>query len=115
VEKNDFYEIISNHWKKLQILREQANSAKSIEKDHKALKAKLDEDKEHKETSNIPMQIEVKVERGYKKDEVKVNTILEIKVREIIHTDGVVIDGDCEVDEKTLTGVILLKLRQKLR
>jgi len=40
VEKNDFDEIMSNHWKKLQILREQVNSAKSIEKDQ-ALKSEI--------------------------------------------------------------------------
>jgi len=42
VEKTDFEEIMSNPWKKLQILREHANSAKSIENNHKALRAKLD-------------------------------------------------------------------------
>jgi len=36
VEKIDFEEKMSNYWKKLQILREQAYSAKSIEKDQKA-------------------------------------------------------------------------------
>jgi len=35
---------MSNHWKKLQILREQGNSTKSVKVDHKALKAKFDED-----------------------------------------------------------------------
>lgn len=37
-------------------------------------------------------------------DEVKVNTVLAVKAGETIPIDGVVIDGNCEVDEKTLTG-----------
>ncbi|KAJ7979423.1 Cadmium/zinc-transporting ATPase 3 [Quillaja saponaria] len=37
-------------------------------------------------------------------DEVKVNTILAVKAGEVIPIDGVVVDGKCEVDEKTLTG-----------
>jgi hypothetical protein len=56
VEKTDFEEIMSNHWKKLQILREQATSAKSIEKDHKALKAKVDEDEVKPEGENLRQQ-----------------------------------------------------------
>jgi hypothetical protein len=53
VEKTNFEEIMSNHWKKLQNLREHANSAKSIEKDQKALKAKLDEDEVKPEGDNL--------------------------------------------------------------
>jgi kinetochore protein Nuf2 len=53
VEKTDFEEIMSNHWKKLQILREHANSAKSIEKDWKALRAKLDKDEVKPEGENL--------------------------------------------------------------
>ncbi|KAL7193918.1 hypothetical protein ACSBR2_025540 [Camellia fascicularis] len=37
-------------------------------------------------------------------DGVDVNTILAIKAGEIIPIDGIVVDGKCEVDEKTLTG-----------
>ncbi|KAK9266552.1 hypothetical protein L1049_001596 [Liquidambar formosana] len=37
-------------------------------------------------------------------DEVKVGTILAVKAGETIPIDGVVVDGKCEVDEKTLTG-----------
>ncbi|XP_019464429.1 PREDICTED: putative inactive cadmium/zinc-transporting ATPase HMA3 [Lupinus angustifolius] len=37
-------------------------------------------------------------------DVVKLNTILAVKAGEVIPIDGVVIDGNCEVDEKTLTG-----------
>ncbi|KAF9679851.1 hypothetical protein SADUNF_Sadunf06G0058500 [Salix dunnii] len=37
-------------------------------------------------------------------DEVKLNTVLAVKAGEIIPIDGVVVDGNCEVDEKTLTG-----------
>ncbi|KAK4265523.1 hypothetical protein QN277_026568 [Acacia crassicarpa] len=37
-------------------------------------------------------------------DEVKVNTVLAIKAGEVIPIDGIVVDGTCEVDEKTLTG-----------
>jgi len=70
----------------------------------KHFKDTLDEDKEHKEIANSPMKIEAKAERGYQKDEVKVNTILAIKAGEIIPIDEFVIDGECEVDEKTLTG-----------
>jgi len=61
------------------------------------------------------VQIEAKAERGYQKDEVKVNTILAIKAGEIIPIDGVVIDGDCEVDEKTLTGGHSLETMAKFK
>ncbi|KAI4344443.1 hypothetical protein L6164_011672 [Bauhinia variegata] len=37
-------------------------------------------------------------------DEVKMNTILAVKAGEAIPIDGIVVEGDCEVDEKTLTG-----------
>ncbi|XP_019058760.1 PREDICTED: cadmium/zinc-transporting ATPase HMA3 isoform X1 [Tarenaya hassleriana] len=37
-------------------------------------------------------------------DEVKINTVLAVKAGETIPIDGVVVDGNCEVDEKTLTG-----------
>ncbi|XP_019454567.1 PREDICTED: putative cadmium/zinc-transporting ATPase HMA4 isoform X4 [Lupinus angustifolius] len=37
-------------------------------------------------------------------DDVKVNTIIAVKTGEVIPIDGVVVDGNCEVDEKTLTG-----------
>ncbi|CAK7345757.1 unnamed protein product [Dovyalis caffra] len=37
-------------------------------------------------------------------DEVKLNTILAVKAGEVIPIDGIVVDGNCEVDEKTLTG-----------
>ena len=56
VEKTDLEEIMSNHRKKLQILREQATSAKSIENDPKALKAKVDEDEVKLEGENLRQQ-----------------------------------------------------------
>ncbi|GAV63077.1 E1-E2_ATPase domain-containing protein/Hydrolase domain-containing protein [Cephalotus follicularis] len=37
-------------------------------------------------------------------DEVKLNTFLAVKAGEVIPIDGIVVDGTCEVDEKTLTG-----------
>ena len=37
-------------------------------------------------------------------DEVKLNTVLAVKAGEIIPIDGVVVDGNCEVDERMLTG-----------
>ena len=37
-------------------------------------------------------------------DEVKLNTVLAVKAGEVIPIDGVVLEGNCEVDEKTLTG-----------
>nr|XP_009803733.1 PREDICTED: cadmium/zinc-transporting ATPase HMA3 isoform X3 [Nicotiana sylvestris] len=37
-------------------------------------------------------------------DEVKVNSILAVKAGETIPIDGVVVEGECDVDEKTLTG-----------
>ncbi|KAJ4709266.1 Cadmium/zinc-transporting ATPase 3-like protein [Melia azedarach] len=36
--------------------------------------------------------------------EVKLNTVLAVKAGEVIPIDGIVVDGECEVDEKTLTG-----------
>lgn len=46
-------------------------------------------------------------------DEVKVNTILAVKAGEVIPIDGVVLDGTCEVDEKTLTGESFPVAKQK--
>lgn len=37
-------------------------------------------------------------------DEVKVNTVVAVKAGETIPIDGIVVDGNCEVDEKNLTG-----------
>ncbi|KAL3644198.1 Cadmium/zinc-transporting ATPase hma2 [Castilleja foliolosa] len=37
-------------------------------------------------------------------DEVKLNTVLAVKAGEAIPIDGVVVEGNCEVDEKFLTG-----------
>ncbi|GMH13613.1 hypothetical protein Nepgr_015454 [Nepenthes gracilis] len=37
-------------------------------------------------------------------ENVRLNTILAVKAGDIIPIDGVVVDGNCEVDEKTLTG-----------
>ncbi|XP_010425558.1 PREDICTED: putative cadmium/zinc-transporting ATPase HMA4 [Camelina sativa] len=37
-------------------------------------------------------------------DEVKVSTVVAVKAGETIPIDGIVVDGNCEVDEKTLTG-----------
>lgn len=37
-------------------------------------------------------------------DEVKLNTLLAVKAGEVIPIDGVVEEGDCEADEKILTG-----------
>lgn len=36
--------------------------------------------------------------------DVKLNTILAVKAGELIPIDGIVVEGTCEVDEKTLTG-----------
>jgi Cd2+/Zn2+-exporting ATPase len=36
-------------------------------------------------------------------DEVKLNNVLAVKAGEVIPIDRVVVDGNCEVDEKTLT------------
>lgn len=46
-------------------------------------------------------------------DEVKVNTVLAVKAGEVIPIDGIVVDGTCEVDEKTLTGESFPVLKQK--
>jgi Cd2+/Zn2+-exporting ATPase len=46
-------------------------------------------------------------------DEVKVSTILAVKAGEVIPIDGVVLDGNCEVDEKTLTGESFPVAKQK--
>ncbi|KAJ8763762.1 hypothetical protein K2173_003544 [Erythroxylum novogranatense] len=37
-------------------------------------------------------------------NEVKINTVLAVKAGQVIPIDGVVVDGKCEIDEKTLTG-----------
>ncbi|KDP46636.1 hypothetical protein JCGZ_04570 [Jatropha curcas] len=55
---------------------------------------------------NIAPQKAVIAETGEEVDvdEVKLNTIVAVKAGEIIPIDGVVVDGNSEVDEKTLTG-----------
>lgn len=46
-------------------------------------------------------------------DEFKINIVIVVKVGEIIFIDGVVVDGNCEVDEKILIGEVffVFKLR----
>ncbi|KZV21233.1 hypothetical protein F511_26815 [Dorcoceras hygrometricum] len=46
-------------------------------------------------------------------DEVKLNTILAVKTGETIPIDGVVVEGNCEVDEKNLTGESFPVSKQK--
>ncbi|XVF34139.1 hypothetical protein REPUB_Repub18cG0032700 [Reevesia pubescens] len=46
-------------------------------------------------------------------DEVKLNTVLAVKAGEVIPIDGIVVDGKCEVDEKTLTGESLTVTKHK--
>lgn len=66
----------------------------------------------HKATSamsslaNIVPQTALIAETGERlnADQVQLNTILSIKPGEVIPIDGVVVQGNCDVDEKTLTG-----------
>ena len=55
---------------------------------------------------SIAPQKAVIAETGEEVDagDVKLNTILAVKAGEVIPIDGIVVDGNCEVDEKTLTG-----------
>lgn len=46
-------------------------------------------------------------------DEVELSTILAVKAGEIIPIDGVVVEGNCEVDEKILTGESFPVSKQK--
>ena len=46
-------------------------------------------------------------------DEVKLNTVLAVKAGEVIPIDGLVVEGNCEVDEKTLTGESFPVTKQK--
>ncbi|KAK4414878.1 putative cadmium/zinc-transporting ATPase HMA4 [Sesamum alatum] len=46
-------------------------------------------------------------------DEVKLNTVLAVKAGEVIPIDGVVVEGNCEVDEKFLTGESFPVSKQK--
>ncbi|PIN10351.1 Cation transport ATPase [Handroanthus impetiginosus] len=46
-------------------------------------------------------------------DEVKLNTILAVKAGETIPLDGIVVDGNCEVDEKIMTGESFPVAKQK--
>ncbi|WRX31954.1 hypothetical protein QQP08_024441 [Theobroma cacao] len=46
-------------------------------------------------------------------DEVKLSTVLAVKAGEVIPIDGIVVDGKCEVDEKTLTGESLPVTKEK--
>ncbi|CAK9172451.1 unnamed protein product [Ilex paraguariensis] len=64
---------------------------------------------------NIVPQRAVLAETGEEvnADEVEVNTILAVKPGDIIPLDGIVVDGKCEVDEKTLTGESFPVAKQK--
>lgn len=46
-------------------------------------------------------------------NEVKLNSIVAVKAGEVIPIDGIVVDGECEVDEKTLTGESFPVTKQK--
>ncbi|KAF5456362.1 hypothetical protein F2P56_025855 [Juglans regia] len=46
-------------------------------------------------------------------DEVKLSTVLAVKAGEVIPIDGIVVEGQCEVDEKTLTGESFPVAKQK--
>ncbi|KAI9078723.1 hypothetical protein K1719_039310 [Acacia pycnantha] len=65
--------------------------------------------------TNIAPQKAVIAETGeaVDTDEVKVNTIIAVKAGEVIPIDGIVVEGSCEVDEKTLTGESYPVLKQK--
>ncbi|KAA8522700.1 hypothetical protein F0562_009138 [Nyssa sinensis] len=64
---------------------------------------------------NIVPQRAVLAETGEEvdADTVRVNTILAVKAGEIIPIDGIVVQGECEVDEKTLTGESFPVAKQK--
>ncbi|KAE8664964.1 Cadmium/zinc-transporting ATPase HMA2 [Hibiscus syriacus] len=46
-------------------------------------------------------------------DQVELNTVVAVKACEVIPIDGIVVDGECEVDEKTLTAEPLPVPKQK--
>jgi Cd2+/Zn2+-exporting ATPase len=46
-------------------------------------------------------------------NEVKLNTVLAVKAGEVIPIDGIVVEGQSEVDEKTLTGESFPVAKQK--
>lgn len=46
-------------------------------------------------------------------NDVKVHTVLAVKDGQIIPIDGVVVEGNCEVDEKTLSGESFPVAKQK--
>ncbi|CAN8257637.1 unnamed protein product [Cochlearia groenlandica] len=46
-------------------------------------------------------------------DDVNVDTVLAVKTGETIPIDGIVVNGNCEVDEKTLTGEAFPVVKQK--
>ncbi|KAL5771571.1 hypothetical protein ACOSP7_015725 [Xanthoceras sorbifolium] len=64
---------------------------------------------------SIAPQKAVIAETGEEVDasDVKLNTILVVKAGEVIPIDGIVVDGNCEVDEKTLTGESYPVAKQK--
>lgn len=64
---------------------------------------------------NIAPQKAVIAETGEEVDagEMGLNTVVAVKAGEIIPTDGIVVDGNCEVDEKTLTGESFPVAKQK--
>ncbi|XP_073043852.1 cadmium/zinc-transporting ATPase HMA3-like isoform X1 [Primulina eburnea] len=75
----------------------------------------------HKATSimsslaNVVPQRAILAETGEEvnADEVKLNTLLAVKTGETVPVDGVVVEGNCEVDEKNLTGESFPVAKQK--
>ena len=45
-------------------------------------------------------------------EDVEINTIIEVKAGEVIPIDGIVVDGQSEVDERSLTGESLPVTKQ---
>lgn len=64
---------------------------------------------------NIVPPTAVLVENGevVNVDQVKLNSILAVKAGETIPIDGIVVEGECDVDEKTLTGESFPVSKQK--
>ncbi|KAJ0040388.1 hypothetical protein Pint_27394 [Pistacia integerrima] len=81
----------------------------------------LEERASHKATAvmstlmSVVPQKAVIAETGEEVDagKVELNTVLAVKVGETIPIDGIVVDGSCEVDEKTLTGESYPVVKQK--
>ena len=116
VEKTDFDEIMSNHWKKLQILREQANSVKSIEKDQEAKSKVTSEDVTIYTThGNQAMDFEKESPSEDRRDEERPTTVKENNDEYCLKVLTILKEAPCSYVSSTIESSISMSVPPTIR